>query len=59
MPTYTFKCKCGKKREVDRPITKAPKTLKCKCGKRMKQVFEKMSFILNGSGYYSTSRDDD
>ncbi len=59
MPIYTFRCKCGNKKDI---ICKSCDTelrtcTKCGCG--MKRVVSKGgSFKLKGSGFYETDYKD-
>jgi len=35
MPQYCFKCDCGKRKEINRPMSDSSIPLACDCGKRM------------------------
>jgi len=35
---YEYKCKCGKEKELQRPVKDRDKSVKCECGKKMKRL---------------------
>ena len=56
MPTYEYKCKkCGNEFEKFQSITEEPLKVCPKCqGEVFRLISKNCSFILKGSGYYST-----
>ena len=56
MPTYEYKCrKCGYEFEKFQSITEEPLKVCPKCeGEVFRLISKNCSFILKGSGYYST-----
>ena len=60
MPTYEFLCtKCGRKKDVRKPISKKDEVEKCKCRDAMIRLVGKgTSFILKGKGFYCNREED-
>jgi predicted nucleic acid-binding Zn ribbon protein len=39
MPSYEYKCSCGKKALIEKPMSMASQSERCSCGVTMKRVY--------------------
>ena len=51
MPTYKYKCECGREYTKIRPIIHDVSFWKCKCGLKAKQLVGGGTFLLQGSNW--------
>lgn len=51
MPLYPYKCKCGRKIEVFRPMYESDDPWKCKCGKTMQHDLQAKAVRASGKDY--------
>lgn len=50
MPIYEYKCDCGTKREVSRPMSEAGQEVICSCGLLMRRRFSPVNFTVPQTG---------
>ena len=54
MSRYDYRCdKCGKTKEVERPITAKEKPVICECGETMNRCWGSSFIVFKGEGWQS------
>lgn len=52
MPTYEYRCKCGRVIEAVRRISQCSEPIECPCGEMAERILSLTSFQLKGDGWY-------